>query len=534
MSNNASFYVQGRIEPNIPFHIAAKIDVASNVAKFNGPTTGDGWAVLGVQEKYTNFDEVKNKPFYYFSGTHYYYPMYFHNNGNTYTDAGPLGITWKPDTYIDENDPEGTTIAGSTTPPPAHLKLKSHIALERTTYYAESTQGGYMYDLKLDYDTNIYSANDTANYDVTLEQVYPIGPIQGLAVDSSLRPNPVQCFFGNPYEMLCDSTFTHSEKDGNVYLQLASSGHYLENVNKYKYIYSTGGNSVTASETPNDAGYFVLNVPSTYNLNTVNKFAGVPYSLYVRNGSATENAKFDLAYEMTNNFTLSHYFDSTGTPSTTSIMPGMPIHFDILGATALTQLTGNFDIYFVPSTLHTYQVSTNDALVYLDYTAFDMLAASPQVYNVRPLIIDGPAYSTGATNYYNWRTTTGLSTAHNELAFVTSLSDSLTRIVPRYCGENEYCGACLGHCDPKDATTVNCRCFADALSVDKIGTAETFTCDQERYIEKSQYVSRGTFANHSKTLIIFIIVLVIILIAGFVLYEERNRIFKQFLKHKKR
>ena len=50
--------------------------------------------------------------------------------------------------------------------------------------------------------------------------------------------------------------------------------------------------------------------------------------------------------------------------------------------------------------------------------------------------------------------------------------------------------------------------------------------------EKSKYVKKSVIANHANTGIIIAIVIGIIIVTGFILYEERNRISKEFYKLK--
>lgn len=361
------------------------------------------------------------------------------------------------------------------------------------------------------------------------------------ASNSLTSPNgsEADCIFYNPFNSLMDTLFKYSQnEDGTINLQLVSSGHYMESAHQYQYItYSSSGTTpsytLTASKNEDDSKPFVLS-PVGYNVNSSKIYAGVPYILKINENVSSLNYNFiDGIKKETPATYLDRYFKGlySGSPRTTEFFGDA----DSIDYSSLVKIEQDFVsstnplvLYFIPAKETTYQLSTHKILTYLDYNAVDMLLMSPQIYNARPSILNG-----SATGYYTWRTTTGQSTSSTELAFSSQMSGAFTGLAYNYCTGTNTCGKCFGKCDL--ATTVNptAQCVYDSLSVEKFNAGEdTFTCDHERYYDKSEYVSSSFVTTHSHTALIIVLVVGIIIAAGFILFEERNRISKEFFKLK--
>ena len=420
-------------------------------------------------------------------------------------------------------------MTGGTEPPHPDLNLKSWDAIKNHPYV--------LYQDKFYYPLYLYGAGYGFQRFDRIDNIlfYFKTIIHGVNTD----PNQLKsrCMFYNPFDSLMDSLFKYKQNDdGTVEFELVSAGHYMESSHKHQYMsYTESGTptnyTLSVSSNITDSKPFVLE-PVGYNLNTSRIYAGVPYILKINENTTSLNYNFVGSIRKESDF-LDKYFKDKydNTPSTTNFF-GNASSPDFENPTSVAQNFTSSDIvlYFIPAKENTYQISTHKILTYLDYNAIDMLMMSPQVYNVKPKILT----DTNNTNYYNWKTSVGQSTLPNELAFASQLSGAFNGLTYNYCTGNNTCGKCFGKCDLSKVSNPTIQCIYDSLSVEKFNDGEDhFTCDHERYYAKSNHVSNTIIENHSNTFIIIVLVLVIIIAAGFILYEERNRIVKEFFKLKK-
>jgi len=196
--------------------------------------------------------------------------------------------------------------------------------------------------------------------------------------------------------------------------------------------------------------------------------------------------------------------------------------------------TSTMNIYFIPAKESMHNLSTHELLPHMEYTVADMVAMSPSVFNVGPLIKSAP-YVTSTSTYYSWQTLSTLVTDPKKLAFSSEAYTGMSAIKYSYCTGTETCGNCFGLCNKDKVLNPSTQCIFDTFSTGNHLLAEdTFTCDHERYLEKSNYVSNSFIKTHSNTGLVIVLVIGIIIAAGLILYEERNRISKEFfhLKNK--
>ena len=435
---------------------------------------------------------------------------------------------------------ETATPTGQTDPPHPDLNLKSWDAIKNIPYVVYGADSntttnyglGYYYPLYLDY---------IGSHDHTFTEIP--GLVFKMPTGSSNHAEPVspnkdsaQCIFYNPYDSLMDSLFKYEpNEDGTIQIQLVSAGHYMESANDYQYMtYSgTGNPTLSMSSNSSDIKPFILD-PIGRNVNSSKIYSGVPYLLKLNENFDGLNYNFigDINKDTGTTYLNKYFKDGySGTPSTTNFI-GNATTPNYITPTTVPQsfkTASNIELYFIPAKQSTFQLSTHKILTYLDYNAQDMLIMSPQVYNVKPKIL-----ISDSTSYYNWRTTTGESTQSNELAFSSQLSGAFTALSYNYCTSTNSCGKCFGKCDLSKVSNPTTQCVYDSLSVEKFNKGEdAFTCNHERYYEKSGYVSGVFIENHSNTAIIIVLVIGIILVTGFILYEERNRISKEFFHLKK-
>lgn len=605
------FYVQGRIEPETPFHIVAKTQnnnlstiIDSSVASVSGLTN---WSVCGVKENYVNFYDIASDPFFIYdsSSQNYYYPVYLTQGGNgstgvTIVTGGVLTgitITTPGQLYkqgqtvnigiggatgvVDVNQTGGITNVTIVTPGSGYINgttgvaINSSVSLVQTNVSINSTTGGFpgtgitLYggsssmtaqttppqnDLKYKSWNAIknmeYVVFDGTNYRYPLSlygtstSSYTINPnptaftFYGSAsvLSSTISPNinNGDLLFYNPYDSLLESVFKYTQtQDGAINFQLVSAGHYMESAHSYQYMSYDSNYNVNMTKDPTQLKNFVLK-PVSKNVNSSKIYAGVPYTLQV-----SENTN-SLNFEFVNNIVrdsvdiISPYFNESQFPvssSTSNSFIGKSNNYP-LSTSNIEQTFGGTDIvfYFIPTAEMTYQLSTQDILLYLEYRAVDMLTLSPQVYNLPPKV----KYPSDSTGQYIWRTTTGQSTGSNELVFGTQVSGAYTGLAYNYCSGSNTCGKCFGKCDLSTVVNPTTQCIYDTLSVENFnsGQDDVFTCDHERYLEKSEHVSKSMIKTHSHTALILILVIGLILAAGIILFEERNKISKEFYKLK--
>lgn len=448
-----------------------------------------------------------------------------------------------PITFYGKSD----TLTGQTDPPHPDLNLKSWDAIKNIPYVVYGTDSntttnyglGYYYPLYLDYtgDSNGYTFTEIPDLTSDLTFKMPTGSSNHHAEPVSPNKDSAQCIFYNPYDSLMDSLFKYEpNEDGTIQIQLVSAGHYMESANDYQYMTYSGTENPTLSMSSNssDIKSFILD-PIGRNVNSSKIYSGVPYLLKLNENFDRLNYNFigDITKDTGKTYLDKYFKDGySGAPSTTNFIGNAttPNYITLTTVPQSFKTASNIELYFIPAKQSTFQLSTHKILTYLDYNAQDMLIMSPQVYNVKPKIL-----ISDSTSYYNWRTTTGESTQSNELAFSTQLSGAFTALSYNYCTGTNSCGKCFGKCDLSKVSNPTTQCVYDSLSVEKFNKGEdAFTCNHERYYEKSEHVSGVFIENHSNTAIIIVLVIGIILATGFILYEERNRISKEFFHLKNR
>lgn len=558
------FFVQGSIEPGTAFHIVSKFSTSQTggVLKIGtSQQTYDYWSFLGVKEKYVNFDDVYKTAFYYYDSANknYYYPLFLgSNNGNTIaTNVTGLTVYYNATkthygTGTDGAGTDGNT--AKTTFPSPDTPMVSYEALINNRYYIfgksniDPTVAKYYSPIYLT-KNNSESAAITISFDEyeDIEFYTTTSPSTDNPNTVTVAgPQNVQTVFYNPFDSLMDSTFKYEQNnDGHLDIQLVSSGSTTPSADTYMYLTYDSGTTPTIgfSNRPQDQKEVTLN--TSYNLNKSKIYAGVPYTLGII-------GKSSVNYNFVNNITappattqLDKYVgigNYKTNPSTTSFI-GTADTIDYQNTYLVSQITSSeenrpLELYFIPAKQSMHNLSTGEHLTYMEYNVADMVAMSPSVFNVQPLIKSGPNKSTtNNPKYYIWATTGKLITSDFDLAFSSQVHSGDSKIKYSYCSGSDTCGNCFGLCDKNKVLNPTNQCIFDTLSPENHTNPneETFTCDHERYLEKSKYVSNSFIKNHSNAGLVIILVLGIIIAAGLILYEERNRISKEFfhLKNKK-
>ena len=432
------------------------------------------------------------------------------------------------------------TMTGGSSPPHPDLKYRSWDAIKNIPFV--------VYDRSYYYPLYMYNFgnNTTSVFSTTsLITFYYDSNLTTAGTGTSVSPNTdrAKCMFYNPYNSLMNSLFKYTQnEDGTINLYLISAGHYMESAHDYQYISYDSTGKVFASKTESVLKPFILEpvddtgaTPITYNVNASKIYAGVPYKFKINETSA--NAVFfdfigGLDKQSATDY-LTPYFGKDGidgSGSGTNFIANTEAATDYLNPQSLSQSYSDNTIilYFIPATETSYDLVSQNLMTNLDYTATDMLTMCPNVFNVRPLQLN-----TSILGYYDWQTTKGVPKP-NELAFASQMSGSFLGLSYDYCTGSNTCGSCFGKCDKNTTVNPTTQCVYDSLSGEKHSSnGEIFTCNHERFYEKSDYVAASFIENHSHTGIIIVIVVGIILAAGFILYEERNRISKEFLHLKK-
>ena len=381
-------------------------------------------------------------------------------------------------------------------------------------------------------DTTLYMPNSSTNH------ATPTTPNTGNA----------QAVFYNPFDSLMNSTFKYEQNsDGNLDIQLVSSGPTTPSADDYKFLKYTGaGNLISFSKTETDQKEVILLTDKNVNKSKI--YAGVPYKLGV---VGSPSIKYNFVKGVTSptsiadsQANLNKYvgvgnFDPKTKPSITSFIgnvgdPPGPVYIDDSLVEVSQTSTSTMNIYFIPAKESMHNLSTHELLPHMEYTVADMVAMSPSVFNVGPLIKSAP-YVTSTSTYYSWQTTGGLVTESRKLAFSSEAHTAMSAIKYTYCTGTDTCGNCFGLCNKDKVLNPSTQCIFDTFSTgNHLLAQDTFTCDHERYLEKSNYVSNSFIKTHSNTGLVIVLVIGIIIAAGLILYEERNRISKEFfhLKNK--
>lgn len=534
--SNTPFFVQGKIDKDSDVYVVARTVVTGgstgNLSPniFNPATNVENssvmWSVMGVQESYTPFDNVIPHSYYHYDGTSYYYPLkVLADNTNTTgydIDITTGGITSQTNNsdYILYGAPDISTITFLS--PPDKTYLSSETLVNLPLAYTDPTNDAGLYT----YPVYLNKGTGSNNKILTTEsgsnrQAFTTNSTKN---DVGAPTEGPEIVFYNPYQSIMDNLFTLKQSlNSNQGISLTmSSAPRATSVKKYKNITVNGEGFLTPSRT-GDSDFLTLSVKDV-NVDTTNIYAGVGYTL-----NPTKNPNLQMKIKSVRGISnptrtplLHHagieYSDSTPNPH--AFMAGdNPLNKNV-SYEQLSEVSENTTFYFIPH--HMYQVSTNMRLEYTGYTPIDMLTA--YIYNVRPKILHGPLASENSVNYYKWATTAGFSTDNSELSFTTTSHDAHVGVVRRYCKTGEFCGDCYGSCDPKNAAQLGKICILDTESKTH---DHPFTCDHDRHMDSSKYVSKGMIGNHSNSFIIIILIIAVIIGGGVLLFEER----KMFLKH---
>lgn len=532
--SNTPFFVQGKIDKDTDVYVVARTVVTGGSTDnlspniFSPATNVENsnvmWSVMGVKERYTPLDNVTRHSYYHYDGTNYYYPLkvFGDDTNNTVynidTTTGRISTinTGNLD-YILYGVSDIFTIMSSS-PPPNKTFLSSETLVNLPLVYKDLS-GYYSYPVYLNKGSRplniiLYNeSNSSRQAFVTNFDNSNVGaPTEGSEI-----------VFYNPYQSIMDNLFTLKQSlNSNQGISLTmSSAPRAASVKKYKNITVNNEGVLTPSRT-GDSDFLTLSVEDV-NVDTTNIYAGVGYKLTpTKNPTLQMKIKFVQGISKPTDTPLLHHAGikySDSTPDPHQFMAGdNPLNKNV--TYHLSEFSGNTTFYFIPH--HMYQVSTNMRLEYTGYTPIDMLTA--YIYNVRPKILHGPLASENSVNYYKWATTAGFSTDKSELSFTTTSHDAHVGVVRRYCRTGEFCGDCYGICDPKNTAHIGKTCILDTESQTH---DHPFTCDHDRHMDSSKYVSKGMIGNHSNSFIIIILIIAVIIGGGVLLFEER----KMFLKY---
>lgn len=534
MSNTPNFFVQGKIDKDSDVYVVARTVVTGSTSNLspnifrNGTNVENSnvmWSVMGVKESYTPFDNVTHHSYYHYDGTNYYYPLKVFGDHNTAYNinitTGEITNSNTTGDYILYGDSDDITTIMSSSPPPDKTFLSSETLVNLPLVYKHTSLGLYSYPVYLnkgerDSSKTIALLAESGSYRLAFHPSvynYQAGaPTEGSEI-----------VFYNPYQSIMDNLFTLKQSlNSNQGINLTmSSAPRANSVKKYKNITVNDNGVLTPSRT-GDSDFLTLSVEDV-NIDTTNIYAGVGYKLTpTKNPTLQMKIKFVQGISKPTDTPLLHHAGikySDSTPDPHQFMAGdNPLNKNV--TYRLSEFSGNTTFYFIPH--HMYQVSTNMRLEYTGYTPIDMLTA--YIYNVRPKILHGPLASENSVNYYKWATTAGFSTDKSELSFTTTSHDAHVGVVRRYCRTGEFCGDCYGICDPKNTAHIGKTCILDTESQTH---DHPFTCDHDRHMDSSKYVSKGMIGNHSNSFIIIILIIAVIIGGGVLLFEER----KMFLKY---
>ena len=555
MSNAPDFFVTGRIDKETDVYVVAKttISVANNTVRPNIFGTSNDlvdndvmWSVMGVMENHTNFDDLLLNEYYHYDPTtnKYHYPVYIYPKSsddrplyisstlgfqNTINDANFIIYTnngkYKSDTKLPKSENYISTETFINVP--LHVKSKSDDPGYTTTrinqyhnvylnFYKDSTTTYTNFTTTPFYSRTFYS-DDPTSVAGTTAQVDHTGHV----------------VFYNPYQSPMNNLFKIDQSTNSnqgISLTLSSSiGN--PSVRKHK--------NITIDDTGNFAAQITgksdfLTLSTTYNIDTKTVYAGVPYKLTLtRDVTKKIQCRFPQNVSKDNKIIdkAGIEYSPDNTPNTTGFLindSGTSVNLDV---TTFVSYPDNTEFFFIPH--HMYQVSNNSRREYTAYEVIDLLMTSPSAFNVQPRILHGNLASSSSVNYYRWPPRLGVSTDVSELAFTSKSHDSHIGLITRYCKGNEFCGHCQGFCDPKTTTNPALACILDTESRSKHAAGDhPFTCDHDRHLDSSPYVSKTTISHHSNSFIIVLILIAIFAIAGFILFEERKMILKHLVETK--
>lgn len=538
MSNSPNFFVQGKIDTHSDVYIVAKTSITSrngnitpaNVFKTNQVTGNDTmWSVLGAQQQYTPYEDLKDNVYYHYTNGSYYYPLKVYNDGD-YTNE------FKLDNYgtLSSTSPTMTLytnveiLGGVPTPPQfsnEYINCESLFELPLIV----TSDSGHHFPLFLNKNTNPSHNTPTT----TLERVFYYSGAN-LPVVATVPTNPAKLMLGNPYQTPMNNLFRieQSTKENQGMSITLSSGIGNPSITKFKNITIDKDTDVLSCSDTGESLFFNFE-PQDVNIDNVHLYAGVGYKLKPSE-SVSKTPKLNIMGNVTKDSTIIKTagieYPETSVPSDTSFLINYGIIDKNYNGTLQKLDDTTTTLYFIPNTM--YQISTSGRLEYLGYTPIEMLLTSPQMFNVGPKIRTG-SLAAANTNYFKWVDTVEISTSKSELAFTTGSHTASSRLVTRYCNVGEFCGKCQGKCHPSNILNNSSMCILDTKSQSEFAKGDDyFTCDQERFLDSSDYSKKGPFTNHSTSFIVIVIVAAVVIIAGFVLFEERKMILKHTLNLK--
>ena len=527
MSNSPNFFVQGRIEKDTDVYIVAKTEITGTGTNLSPPlfssstgiTSGNTmWSVLGAQQNYTPYEDLK-KNNYYYDGTNYYYPLYVHSDDshNNLLLIGNFHFSMYHSGSV--QDITHTSLDGNFN----YINLESLVNLQ---IIAENSTGYY------------YPVFFNSGSDRTLLQLDDLRTFYYPGDEQKPKPlepeNSAKLILFNPYQSNMNNLFRieqSSTQNQGIKLSLSSSiGN--PSVKKFKNIRLDDNEVLTCSNT-GDSQFFNFK-PQGVKIDNRNIYAGVGYTLNPSDNINT-SPKFNIVNSLKRDDSIIEKMGieylSSSSPNANSFLAATDVsNLNRESTNTITNTTTTTTLYFIPYQM--YQVSTNSRSEYTGYDPIQFLITSPQVFNLRPKILHGPLAS-GNTNYFKWVNEVRISSDPSELAFTTKGHDAHSRIVTRYCNTNEFCGKCFGVCNPRNTINPSNLCILDTESVSEFNKGEDyFTCDHDRYVNSSDYVKNGTISHHSNSFILILIILAIVIGAGIILFEERKMILKHVLSTK--
>ena len=530
MSNSPNFFVQGRIEKDTDVFIVAKTVITGTTTNLSpnifssstGITSGNTmWSVLGAQETYTPYEDLKKNKYYHYDGTNYYYPLYIDSTGvhnvQYNVDPDPLGLNF-PMFY---NGTLQDITHDSLNANFNYINIESLVNLQMVVknstgnYYPVFINSGTGHTSRI----SVQELNDRFLYSPGTEEQTP-KPVE--------PENSAKLILSNPFQSNMYNNFTVQQSS------IANQGlKFSLNTSKDFKNISLDDNDVLICSSTESSKFFNLQ-PKDSNVDNTHLYAGVEYTM---NPSDNINSKPKLnifnSLKRDNSIIekAGIQYLSSSTPNANSFLAATDVsNLDRQSTTTITITNTTTTLYFIPGIM--YHISTNNRLENLAYHSLRMFVTSPQVFNIRPKILTGSRAS-GNTNYYKWVNEVKISTDPSELAFATKTGDAHTGIVTRYCNTNEFCGKCFGVCNPRNTINPSNLCILDTESVSEFNKGEDyFTCDHDRYVNSSDYVKNGTISHHSNSFILILIILAIVIGAGIILFEERKMILKRVLSTK--
>ena len=522
MSNTISLdYLRGEIQPGVAFRIAVMISYDSyNTSGIFSPTSTDlelgdeNWGILGVEEKYTNFEDIYHKPFYYKDSSLglYYYPIYLDSSkGYSFIVDGYKFYYNPQDRYPNDSSiDKGTPESPSNDKNYRSYEIMTHIPFYVFGTEVGDTENGYFWPLFLEpiVDSNPYHQHTFVEYPDT---TFYMKDSDSTNHHANHPPNEAQCVVYNNYDTLSDTLFKYNQVgNGTITFEVVTTGNYSHGAQRYKYIGVDKGSDVLTPYENNKRAEFSL--APYHNLSRSVIFSGTSYKLYHDNDSI--NLKFiDNIVKGDDTLVDNLSGKYVGTPSTHKFMglADKPDHLDLF-----TLNSEYINFFFIPYRESTLSLTSHHNIIYDRFLATDYLLMF--IHEVNPLIRDQiKKFKKDSGQVYS-----------GEIAHTPNRSEAIQGYHSRYCLENENCGPCKGICA---AGSTGKRCIADSVSKDK-PLDEYFTCEPERFYESSNDIKKTQMETNSKTVIIIVVVIAVIILTGIILYEERKTILKEFYKLK--